>query len=154
MTTEKILNRYSIASFDWDKSLSFAREAQRSGDNSVIYEALLFSAIVCYYRPFSPNEVLSNTAAISKIKIEDFSPLSLSELEVHEKCKLLRNKALSHSEYSYNPTRLCEKTGVISSRPFSLSFQKFDLELFIQLVEKLERMCHHKRANFIDMLRN
>ena len=149
IVTEKEFNRYSIAVFDWQKSLSFLVEARNHVQNSVPYEALLFSAIICYYRPFSPNEKGNNSSAVSQLKIEDFPPLSQQEQQLHENCKFLRNKALAHSEASLNPTKCCNETGVIASRPFSLLSQDFDLEAFINLVTKLELACHHKRADYV-----
>lgn len=149
MATTQEFNRLSIAYFDWQKSLDFAKEARKHMPNTTAYEALLFAAIVCYYRPFSPNEKGANPPAASQLKIEDFSVLSQDELTLHENCKSLRNKALAHSEFALNPTKLCETTGVIASRPFSLLAQPFDLEAFIQLLSKLELACHHKRADHL-----
>ncbi|MBV5271191.1 MAG: hypothetical protein JZU55_16415, partial [Afipia sp.] len=73
---------------------------------TLAHEALVFTAIVSYYRPFSPNEKNKNAQATSQLKLDDFSPLSHEELGLHEKCKELRNQALAHSEYKHNPTRL------------------------------------------------
>lgn len=149
MTTTQEFNRLSIAVFDWQKSLAFANEARKFSQNAMVYEALLFAAIVCYYRPFSPNEKGVSQPAASQLRIEEFPPLSLEEQSLHEYCKTLRNKALAHSEISLNPTRLCGATGVIASKPFSLLSQPFDLEAFVQLVSKLEHACHHKRADHV-----
>lgn len=149
MTTAQEFNRYSIAVFDWQKALAFATEAQKHSPSTTVYEALLFAAIVCYYRPFSPNEKGPNSPAASQLRIEDFPELAQDERAVHEKCKTLRNKALAHSEFTFNPTRLAEATGVIMSKPFSLVAQPFDLEVFVQLISKLELACHHKRADHV-----
>ena len=35
----------------------------------------MFSAIICYYRPFSPNERVANVKAKSQLKLEEFSRL-------------------------------------------------------------------------------
>lgn len=149
MATAQECNRYSIAVFDWQKSLLFAKEAREHLPNTTVYEALLFAAIACYYRPFSPNEKGANPPALSHLRIEDFPALSEQEQALHESCKTLRNKALAHSEFTFNPTRLCETTGIIASKPFSLLSQPFDIESFVQLVSKLELACHHKRADHV-----
>lgn len=149
MATTQEFNRYSIAAFDWKKSLAFAKEAREHPTNTIVYEALLFAAIVCYYRPFSPNEKGANTPATSHVRIEDFPALSQEEEALHEISKTLRNKALAHSEFAFNPTRLSEATNVIVSKPFSLLVQPFDIETFVQLVSKLELACHHKRAKYV-----
>jgi hypothetical protein len=149
MATTQDFNRYSIAVFDWQKSLVFADEAQKHPPNTTVYEALLFAAIVCYYRPFSNNERGKNPLTLSCLEIEDFPTLSQQEQVMHEHCKTLRNKALAHSEFSFNPTGVCKTTGVIASKPFSLLSQPFDLETFIHLLSKLELECHHKRGDRI-----
>lgn len=152
MTTEQEFNRLSIAVFDWVKSLAFAVEAQKHSQNTTVYEALLFASIVCYYRPFSPNEKKANPPATSHLKIEEFPTISEEENALHENCKKLRNKALAHSEFELNPTSFSKATRVIESKPFSLLSQPFDLETFIRLVSKLERACHHKRADHVSKL--
>lgn len=149
MATDQEFNRYSIACFDWDKALSFAAEAEKYVPNTVVFEALLFAAIVCYYRPFSPNERAKNAAAQSQLRIEDFPTLAPDEQTIHDTCKTLRNTALAHSEFNQNLTVLSPQTGVISSKPFSLLSQPFDLSVFIRLVSKLHLACHHKRANHV-----
>jgi hypothetical protein len=149
VATEQEFNRYSIAYFDWDKALAFATEAQKHLPDTIQYEALLFAAIICYYRPFSLNEKEKNASARSQLRIEDFPPLSTKEQGIHDNCKSLRNKALAHSELSFNPTGLNPNTGVIASKPFSLFCQPFDLSGFVQLVKKLTLVCHHKRANHV-----
>lgn len=149
MTSAQEFNRLSIAFFDWRKSLEFANEARKHSQNTTEYEALLFAAIVCYYRPFSPNEKGANPPAASHLKIEDFAALSEEELVLHENCKTLRNKALAHSEFALNPTKLSDAMSVIVSKPFSLLSQPFNLEVFVQLLSKLERTCHNKRADHL-----
>lgn len=149
MTIDQEFNRYSIACFDWEKASAFATEAQKHLPNTIVFEALLFAAIVCYYRPFSPNEREQNAAAQSQLRIEDFPPLSSKEQSIHENCKTLRNKALAHSEFSFNPTELNAATGVISSKPFALLSQPFDIEGLMQLLSKLQLACHHKRADHV-----
>lgn len=149
MVTTEEFHRYSIAIFDWEKALTFAKAALTHRPNTTVYEALLFAAIVCYYRPFSQSEKGKNPPAVSQLRIEDLPPLSQGEQELHANCKELRNKALAHSEFAFNPTKLNEETGVISSRPFSLLSQPFDLEAFVKLVSKLELALHHRRADHV-----
>lgn len=146
MATDQDLNRYSIAHFDFTKALEYGMAAQKHLPNTVEYESLLFAAIVSYCRPFSPNEKDRNAPAISQLSIEEFPSLSTKQRELHELCKTLRNKALAHSEFSFNPTRLNPATGVISSKPFSLVTVPFDLEGFLHLTRRLEAACHDKRA--------
>lgn len=149
MTTESEFNRFSIALFDFDKASAYAEEAERHLPTTLPYEALVFAAVVCYYRPFSPNEKDGAAPAATRVKIEDFSPLLPAERDVHETCKRLRNKALAHSEWSHNPTRVNPTSGVISSRPFDLLSHAPDLYALIKLCKRMAEECHGHRANFV-----
>ena len=149
MTTEAVFNRLSIALRDFEQAIAFAEEAQRHSSATLAHEALIFAAIVSYYRPFSPNEKEKNALATSQLRLEDFSPLSGSESTLHAKCKELRNQALAHSEYKRNPTRLDTSVGVIASRTFSLLSHAPNLEALAALARKLADECHHKRADYV-----
>ena len=134
--------------FDFEKSIAYAEKAARHSPGDLAYEALMFAAIVCYYRPFSPNEKSKNAPAASQLKLEEFSPLSAAESGLHERCKELRNKALAHSEYEFNPTRL-HPSGVIASRPFALLRHAPAIPALVALARKLANECHNKRANHV-----
>ena len=148
MTAGQAFNRFSIAVFDFEKSIAYAEEASRHSPGDLAHEALLLSAIICYCRPFSPNEKNKNSPAASLLKLEEFSPLTAAEAELHKRCKELRNKALAHSEYKFNPTRL-HPSGVIISRPFSLLSHAPEISALVALARKLADECHHKRANHV-----
>jgi hypothetical protein len=149
VTNEAKFNRFSISLKDFEKTVEFLEEAKKHPINSLVHEALVFTAIVCYYRPFSPNEKYPNPTAASQLSLSDFSPLSEDELAVHEKCKELRNKALAHAEFKYNPTRLDPETGVISSALFSLIGTVPNLAKLAELAQKLITDCHNKRADYV-----
>ncbi len=148
MITEQEFNRYSIATFDFEKAAEFANEAQQHSPNSLAYEALVFVAVVCYYRPFSPNEKNKNAKAASRLKLEEFSPLTQEEQAIHSKCEELRNQALAHSEWHRNPTGL-DSNGIISSRPFSLVSAGLDFLSLSNLAQRLAIECHYMRSNYI-----
>ncbi len=59
------------------------------------------------------------------------------------------NKALAHSEFAFNPTSLNPRSGVISSKPFSLLTQQIDLDGLAKLLKKLEDACHSERATYV-----
>lgn len=149
MTDEAKFNRFSISMKDFEKANTFLNEARNHSFGSVVHEALVFAAIICYYRPFSPNERDPNSAAASQLTLSDFSPLTSEETRVHEKCKELRNKALAHSEFKYHPTSLDIDSGVISSALFSLVGQAPDLARLAELISKLTEQCHNKRADYV-----
>ena len=146
--SEREFNRYSIALFDFQKAKDFLSEAKNHLPSSLPFQALLFAAIVCYYRPFSPNEKSNASPATSRLGIEEFDNLSPSEIQIHEGCKELRNKVLAHSEYSWNPTHIDPNFKVIVSRPFWLSSDSVDMDGLGRLLDKLILTCHHRRAEF------
>ncbi|MGH6842014.1 MAG: hypothetical protein ACREDV_07985 [Methylocella sp.] len=155
ITSEQEFNRYTISLSDFEKASECVNEARKRLPNDLVFEALLFMAIITYYRPFSPNEKPpNNPRAKSRLNLEDLiDHPSDREKEIHEECETLRNKALAHSEFAYNPTRLNPSTGVISSKPFSLLTQQFDLDGLGQLLNKLEDACHSKRATYTHQTR-
>ena len=149
ISNERDFNRYSIATFDLEKALEFAIEARQHPANSVVYEALLFAAIVSYSRPFSRNEKSADAPAGTGLTVAAIGALSEAERKIHDGCRTLRNKALAHSEFALNPTRLRSSTGVVISRPFSLLSPPFDLDSFIQVVAKLKLVCERDRADYV-----
>ncbi|MBZ5560708.1 MAG: hypothetical protein LAO77_25930 [Acidobacteriia bacterium] len=147
--TDPDFNRHSIAAVDFEKAIEFATAAQKHPANSVEYEALLFAAVVCYVRPFSSNEQSSDAPAASRLSAAAIDGLSEPERQLHDKCCVLRNKALAHSEFALNPTRLDSATGVAMSRPSSLLTPPFDLVGFIGLAETLRVLCQRNRAEYV-----
>lgn len=148
MTSERAFNRFSIAVYDFEKSIAYAEEAKKHSPGDLAHEALLFSAIICYCRPFSSNEKDQKTPAQSRLRLEDFSQLTPDEHAVHERCEELRNKALSHSEYQFYPTQL-KSSGIIASRPFSLLAHTPRIPALVALARKLANECHNKRAQYV-----
>lgn len=154
MIDQAKFNRFSIALKDFEKAEAFLAEAKNHQYGSLIHEALVFSAIICYFRPFTHNEKDPNSAAAPKLGLSDFPPLSPDELCIHEICKELRNKALAHAEIKYHPTRLNRETGVISSAIFSLVGKVPDLEGLSELIRKFIMQCHNKRADYVHAVRD
>lgn len=153
MTDEAKFNRFSISLKDFEKTVDFLEEAKKHPINSIVHEALVFAAIVCYFRPFSPNEKKDSRApAASQLSLSDFSLLS-DELVIHEKCKELRNKALAHAEFKYHSTHLDPETGFISSTLFSLVGIAPNLAKLAELAQKLIKECLNKRADFVWKIR-
>jgi hypothetical protein len=149
IANEQEFNRYSISLFDFEKASECVAEARRRPPNDLVFEALLFMAIITYYRPFSPNEKAKHDLkAKSRLNLEDLIDPSDREKEIHSECETLRNKALAHSEFAYYPTSLNRTTRVISSKPFSLFTQECDLDGLAKLLKKLEEACHSRRATY------
>src|SRR5688572_13980645 len=117
ISSEQEFNRFSISAWDFEQACRYLAAAQNYLPNSVEYEALLFAGIVSYARPFSSNERDANARAARRVRLSAFEPLSDEERKLHDRCILLRDKALAHSEIELNPTRLNSDTGVVKSRP-------------------------------------
>lgn len=147
ISTDKEFNRYSIAVFDFEAALRFARAAEQHVANSVEYEALLFAAIVSYARPFSGNERSKRAAATSRLA-NDFVATKGDDRKLHARCLQLRNQALAHSEHARNPTRL-RASGVAVSRRFSLLTPSFDLTRFIRIADECRHACELARAEYV-----
>jgi len=154
VTDKAKFNRFSISLKDFEKTIEFLEEAQKHQIGSIAYEALVFAAIVCYYRPFSQNEKDQKAPAAMQLSLTDFSFFSADELVIHEKCKELRNKALAHAEFKYHPTEFDAETGVISSRLFSLVGIAPDLGELAALALRLVTECHNKRADYVWKVRS
>lgn len=154
MSDEAKFNRFSIALKDFEKAEAFLAEARNHQYGGLVHEALVFSAIICYFRPFTNNERNPNSAAAARLELSDLPPLSPDELRIHETCKDLRNKALAHAEISHHPTQLDRETGVISSTIFSLVGKVPRLEALSELIGKFMRQCHNKRADYVHSARN
>ena len=149
ITSEQAFHRFSIAAHDFERAIQFATEALKQPANSIIYEALLFAAIVSYWRPFSPNELSSTAEATKRLSIEQLGvTLTAEEQDLHDRCKRLRNEALAHSSWERNPTRLRE-SGVVASRIFSLLSPPFDVRALLHLAETLRVACEHQRADYV-----
>lgn len=149
MVTPEGFNRLSISVRDFEQAIAFAERAAGTAKDDLAYQAFLLAAVVSYYRPFSPNERSQTAKATSSLSIDEFRSLDADELALHEKCKILRNKALAHSEYDMNPTSLDRVSGVISSRPFDLLARGPDPHKLATLATKLANACHHWRADHV-----
>lgn len=146
--SDEELNRYSIALRDFEKAKEYICAAKKQLPSSLEYEALLFAAIVSYYRPFSPNEKSQSAKATSQLHIKDFGFLNNSQSILHQKYRELRNKALAHSEFELNPTKFNSDRKVFSSQPFSLLNEALDLEVFDSTLTQFIELCHEVRANY------
>jgi hypothetical protein len=97
------LKRHLISKDDFDQAEIFLIGFNQNQPESV-QRALLISAVIAYGRPFSNNELLENADASSKIPEEPITKqLSKNQKKLHEGILQLRNKAIAHSESSYNP---------------------------------------------------
>ncbi|MBU0602149.1 MAG: hypothetical protein KKD25_07090 [Gammaproteobacteria bacterium] len=158
--------RYSIAAGDFEEAAKLARQASHHSPDSLEREALLFMAIVVYFRPFSTNERRQENEippSAPRLMVKDFAPLSMEEESVHNACKQLRNRVLAHAEFSFYPSSLDPDSGVMSRQRSSLMspiiedgvvIWPFGLEQFCTLADKLAKECHHWRADHAIALRD
>ena len=147
-------NRLSISVRDFEQSMRFLRElpALYGADIEIckdtVRESLVLSAIISYARPFSRNEKDEAAKADPKITGDVLEDLSAQERTLHDKIMNLRNKAVAHSEFAFNPTKLTEE-GVFVGRQFSIWTELSEEEMgqLRQLANKVMDRANHLRAN-------
>jgi hypothetical protein len=97
------LKRHLISKDDFDQAEGFLTGFDQK-QTETVQRALLISAVIAYGRPFSSNELLEDADASSRIPEEPIiETLSEGQKKLHEQILQLRNKAIAHSESSYNP---------------------------------------------------
>lgn len=154
MRVDQVLNRLTISRQDFERSRQFLEQLTSQQYGSVLYEALLLSAIVFYARPFSSNEIDTNANAQSRIDSAVVDQLTDDELKFHKMILELRNKAIAHAEWTYHPTNAMEN-GVIASRPFSIwsYFQRIsDIQYFFDLAGKVLKRANHLTADKVRLV--
>lgn len=147
--TDRNFNRLTISRHDFEKCGQFLSALSSEKYGTIQYEALLFSAIIFYSRPFSCNEKGSNALAASRVDNFVLGNLSDNELELHKLILELRNKAIAHAEWNFNPTKV-DDNKIMSSMPFSIwkYFQdSADIAQFAALRAKVLDNSHNLAAN-------
>ena len=128
---------------DW--VLEFIDKLSTQEYGTIVYEALLLSAIVFYVRPFSGNERGNDSKAESRVDLAVINQLNEEERQLHERLLDLRNKAVAHAEWTFHPTGVTESK-IIQSMPFSI-WKDFrgrpEIDAFSSLVEKVLLRAHH-----------
>ncbi len=148
INSEEEFNRHSISVRDFEKSIEFLQEIGNHSQATLLYEALLISALICYCRPFSSNERNKDAKATDRIEFKSFSDITTDEKSLHDKCITTRNKAVAHAEWSRHPTEYRRGTRVIVSRGYSILSENIDPTSLLALSEKLLQQCHHRRADY------
>ena len=140
-------NRYLISSEDFLEAQGFLNHYSKTSDLTV-QRALIIAAIISYSRPFTDNaskEESSDKNASRYIGSQLLKHMNSEEKEVHNKIRNDRNLAIAHSSYAKNP---CERHGEASflskHDPLSLTL-KFEVQLFIDLCDKMAYQCIRKK---------
>jgi hypothetical protein len=134
----ELFHRLTIAtSHDMDNAAKYARQAKVTSPGELAYDALIQMAIICYCRPFGPNQRgRSDGPAADRVP---GLPLGLTaeQVELHQTLMDFHNRAIAHSEFQLNPTSYDEKNFVISLRPFSIH----QVPDFQTLPDRLVALC-------------
>lgn len=147
---ERRFRRSHISAYDFDRAIDFIKEARKHHPKSLIYDALLTSAIIYYARPFSPNEHWKNPDPLSESTIDKTlrgfeDP---KEQKFHDEIIELRNKVVAHAEYGHGKYTVNQvsveptgQTSILSSvwRP---SHEWFDLFKFERIATEMRARCH------------
>jgi hypothetical protein len=147
----KTERRIQISSRDFEDAARFVRTAKRHAIGSDEHEAALQSAITCYARPFSGNELPNSSLADSYLTgVDPQGVLAPQDLGLHGRIVTLRKKVVAHSEAEYNPvervhTGVAHRPGsygyVTSSRPWNVVSEQLDLDAFERIADKMKVAC-------------
>jgi hypothetical protein len=148
ISTDEKFHRVTIAFEDFEEALAYIEQAKLHRRGSLEHQALVSMAVICYSRPFSPNEKRADAKAQSRLSAEDLGDLSSSEKQLHDLCTTTRNKAVAHSEYDYNPTEF-NASGQIWSRHFCIYDAEINLAEFESLIRGRIDACHAVRAPYV-----
>ena len=156
---EAQFNRVFISKYDFKEAEEYLLSYKLELDD-VIKRAILVAAVISYSRPFTKNEGGKNGKSTSILKGSVNKILKESgEIEFHEKILDLRKKAVAHSDFSKNPTRLIEaskKGTTVSHRKFDLLVEILDsdIKLFLSITKKMINHCYSEENNLISGVYN
>lgn len=154
--SDKTLFRTHLSAIDFSQAVRFIEAAQKVAHTSDEWWGLMLAAIVCYARPFSPNERRRSAAADSRLEIDARMLRTIlenaSDRKLHRRLLRLRNKAVAHSESRYadlriiratwpgDPSSLASSVALISAHwhPFNA---QIDLIAFRRIAKALQTYC-------------
>lgn len=135
--------RATISERDFEEAEGYLVEYPDS-TSIMARKAFLVAAIIAYGRPFTNNEQSSDSKASAKVSLINGHLLTDQEKRMHESLLKLRNKAIAHSEFEYNPVDLGEvAVNGISFRAdsFEILNEGIDVNAFLVLVRKRKKQA-------------
>ena len=142
---DKWLRRVHISARDFEKAERFVKCAMEHDIASIEHEAALLSAIVCYGKPFSGNEVEDRATADSRLTGVDLKQVLGEDTPLHKHVVRLRMKVAAHSESEYNPVSLLagepEVGPIFVSRTWHPVNEQIHLESFARIAKTLAWKC-------------
>lgn len=140
---EKDFCRATISERDFEEAEGYLVEYPDSS-SAMAQKAFLVAAVIAYGRPFTKNERNSNSKASARVPLINDHLLTDQEKHMHESLLRLRNKAIAHSEFEYNPVSLGEV--VINGISFKVdSFEilnaGIDIHAFLVLCRKRKKQA-------------
>lgn len=146
---DKRLRRIYLSTWDFEQARAFIDAATKHDIASIEHKALLLSAILCYARPFSGNEVGKDPPADPKLSGIDTRAVLGSDFALHEKIVRLRNIAVAHSASEVNPS---ERLPTPPSKPgsYGIAFsarrwhpvdEQIDLDAFRRVASAMLKEC-------------
>lgn len=147
---QKRFRRSHISADDFDRAIEFIREAQNHQPKSLIYDALLISAIIYYARPFGPNEHRKNRDPLSESSIDDTLTgfEDPNEQKLHNEIVILRNKVVAHAEYAPGKYSIDQMSVApsgqmsIASTIWRASHEWFNLHQFERIATEMRARCY------------
>ena len=130
--------RLQISRNDFKRAIEFIAAAIGHDADSIEHEALLIAAVICYARPFSPNEK-PPTKANAKLPKEFARFDDAEDRKLHMQVIKLRNKAVAHSEFRFHRVKVVGHTA--TSRQWRVSREGMDLFRFDRIAKQMETRC-------------
>jgi hypothetical protein len=140
------INRCLRSEVDFREAETYAMRIASAGDQE-IKRALTIATIICYARPFSRNERDGNAEAEPNISFAPQEGLSAAERGLHDLIIKLRNKAVAHSEHSFNPAYWVAG----SERHISYHAPEYEFEKAIKSPADLVTLCRKMKKRSMDL---
>ena len=143
--SDREINIYSIAVRYFEKAHEYLSAAKKHDRASIEYDALLSMAIVSYCGPFTKHYTGPDRKK-SQLTFDALDHWTGDQRRFHERCIEIRDKALAHPDFEYNPTKFTEGN-VFKGRQYSILDEDVDLKTFESVLDRVISCCHSMRAN-------
>lgn len=146
----KQFNRTQISRDDFARALRFIKTARPYDTASTEYEALLIAAVISYARPFSNNERDKNAQAAPRLS-PNLIPFKGKQRKLHERVIVLRNKAVAHGEFAFNPVHAVppfvagEGDRILGtwSQRWHIGSERLNLDEFEHIAAEMHQQCEN-----------
>lgn len=159
---EREILRTHLSRRDFHKASQFV-SAAKACDNNVVREALLISALVCYTRPYSQNDVVRASGFANPSDSIGTVDAPKASKALHERLMFLRSRTVAEQDVNayplqLEPSRRGKSAKVVftphrfRSRSWSLLKEDIDLGAFSRLADEMHGRCSERLAQLSEQL--